>query len=140
MVTLPTALSPPGPAPTGTEDPLHVPTRSAGRVDGRTSDSVDLATLWVPWCVAHPASASNAMLATKTIPRLPMSILLFRKRLRWRFLKGEQGTTRANAAASEERSAPRGVARHGWRRAKRVSSGSGLAVGRSRTPVRVAVR
>ena|SRR5207253_8825067 len=74
------------------------------------------------------------MLATKTIPRLPMSILLRRKRLRWRFLKGNKGTTRANAAASEERSAPRGVARHGWRRAKRVSSGSGHAVGRSRTP------
>src|SRR5207245_7831071 len=129
MVTLPTALSPPRPAPTGTEDPLHVPTRSAGRVDGRTSDSVDLATLWVPWCVAHPASASNAMLATKTIPRLPMSILLFRKRLRWRFLKGEQGHN------ADQRRSERGTISHARCSAPRVATSQGRVVRiRSRTP------
>src|SRR5258708_5335828 len=73
-VPSPTALPPPLSAATGTKDPFHVPTRSVGRADGRTSDSVDRATPPVGGCVAHPASAINAMPATYQIPRLTMSI------------------------------------------------------------------
>src|SRR5207245_7436035 len=71
-VKFPTAPRPPASAPTGPNEPFHVPTRSLGRTDGRTSDSVDWATPQLFECVAQPESAINATVATNTIPRLPM--------------------------------------------------------------------
>src|SRR2546427_11273210 len=43
-VALPNALPPLASEPTGAYATCHVPTRSLGRADGRTSDSVDWAT------------------------------------------------------------------------------------------------
>src|SRR5260370_42081413 len=63
-VTLPMAALPPESARIGPKDPLHVPTRSAGRADGRTSDSVSRATALVRRGAAHPQSTTDAMVAT----------------------------------------------------------------------------